>query len=497
MMYGFVFILMMIICRLGYLWAADRFCRKYLEISQSREMVWLALLLGGDILFRILQENFAALPNLLFTAGWHVIMIGLVVVLFGGETERKLLTASILTTVTTLTGIFFISLLSCLVLVWKHAWHHMPAPLIEAGEGELLVCGVQLAEMLVVYLLSGWRISFMEQENVSEGLKKGYAVLAIPLFVITLVIDVANWGASHGVMVRSGGNMGLYYDQIFSNMEFLILTALFLFAVGFYLYGLDKIYLEQKKSSRYQAQIAAYQMLEEQYSQAERLRHDMKNHVIALSGLLEIRDWEKLSEYLDNMRESGGIGKGEEATGNRAVDALLYQKRQTAQSRQIRWECDVQIPKSCPIHDFDLCVLFGNILDNAVEACERMGRGGLSRQTDDTERERFIHMQARTVKRCFLLEVSNSVCPEEGSGGKPARKGRAEGWRTHGTEGPGKKDVKRQGIGLINVRDMVRRYDGVFGMEFQEGVFSISILIPLEEKSEKREEESEGRRSRT
>ncbi len=194
--------------------------------------------------------------------------------------------------------------------------------------------------------------------------------------------------------------------------------------VGFYLYGLDKIYLEQKKSSRYQAQIAAYQMLEEQYSQAERLRHDMKNHVIALSGLLEIRDWEKLSEYLDNMRESGGIGKGEEATGNRAV-----------------------------------------------EACERMGRGGLPRQTDDTERERFIHMQARTVKRCFLLEVSNSVCPEEGRGGKPARKGRAEGWRMHGTEGPGKKDVKRQGIGLINVRDMVRRYDGVFGMEFQEDVF--------------------------
>ena len=85
----------------------------------------------------------------------------------------------------------------------------------------------------------------------------------------------------------------------------------------------------------------------------------------------------------------------------------------------------------------------------------------------------------------------------DGCGVKPAWNGRAEGWRTHGTEGPGKKDVKRQGIGLINVRDMVRRYDGVFGMEFQEGVFSISILIPLEEKSEKREEESEGRRSRT
>lgn len=146
-------------------------------------------------------------------------MIGLVAVLFGGETERKLLTASILTTVTTLTGMFFISLLSCLVLVWKHAWHHMPAPLIEAGEGELLVCGVQLAEMLAVYLLSGWRISFMEQENVSEGLKKGYAVLAIPLFVITLVIDVANWGASHGVMVRSGGILSLRTGQDLSGTE--------------------------------------------------------------------------------------------------------------------------------------------------------------------------------------------------------------------------------------------------------------------------------------
>lgn len=68
-------------------------------------------------------------------------------------------------------------------------------------------------------------------------------------------------------------------------------------------------------------------MLEEQYSQAERLRHDMKNHVIALSGLLEIRDWEKLSEYLDNMRESGGIGKGEEKSEKGEVGSEGWRSR--------------------------------------------------------------------------------------------------------------------------------------------------------------------------
>ena len=60
---------------------------------------------------------------------------------------------------------------------------------------------------------------------------------------------------------------------------------------------------------------------------------------------------------------------GGDLTGNKAVDALLYQKRKQAEEEDIKWECDMQMPKECCINEFDLCVLIGNILDNALEAC--------------------------------------------------------------------------------------------------------------------------------
>lgn len=252
--------------------------------------------------------------------------------------------------------------------------------------------------------------------------------------------------------------MGLYYDQIFSYVGWSVLSALSLFAVGAYVFGMERVYVEQKKAGQYQAQAAVYQMMEEQYSQMERLRHDLKNHVLALSGLWEEQAWEKMGDYLKKMEDTAQIGANEEATGNRAVDALLSQKRKMAENRGIDWECDVRIPKKCGMNEFDLCVLFGNLLDNAVAACERLQRANAGQNAKP-----FIRVQAGMVKKCFLLEVKNSMNADEKSGGKIPEKD------------------NRQGIGLLSVRDVVRGYDGVMHTEAQNGVFDISVLLPLGE----------------
>lgn len=254
--------------------------------------------------------------------------------------------------------------------------------------------------------------------------------------------------------------MGLYYDQILSHAEFCVLTALSMFAAGFYVFGMDQIYLEQKKSSQYHLQIAAYKMLEEQYGRAERLRHDLKNHIIALLGLLENKEWEKIENYLKNMEGSAALGTREEITGNRIVDVLLYQKRNIAEEKNIIWECDVHIPGICHINEFDLCVLFGNILDNAVEACERLQRG-----RSESGSQPFINIQGRMVKKCFLLEVKNSADMSDKNKVKSA----------------GKENPEEHGIGLLNISDVVHRYNGVMNIDVQNGVFLISVLIPLED----------------
>ncbi|MCM1092128.1 MAG: GHKL domain-containing protein [Butyrivibrio sp.] len=429
---------------LGYILAVDKFCKKYLGVSKRNELMFVIVSFGSWLLWNIVDRlNNIPYP---FSVAHGVIFFAVLVLLFQSEWEKRILAASISMLALRL-GYFSDSFLSCLILAFRHAVQKITEPVLNEWEIGLVGCVDYCLGILAVLWLS------KHLESVFYGKRrKWYCFLAVPLIMLIAVFEAAEWGASNGVMVRSGGNMGLYYDQIFSHAEFLVLALLSMAATGFYVFGMNRIYLEQERSSRYHSQIAVYKMLAEQYSQTERLRHDMKNHIIALSGLFEGREWEKLGDYLKRL-EKVSLETGGDITGNKAVDALLYQKRKRAEEENIKWECDVQMPKGYCIDEFDLCVLFGNILDNALNAC-----GGL--QCDECH---FINIQARTVKKCFLLEVKNSMDMTEKYTDGFANKYNPQG----------------HGIGLQNVGDVVKQYNGAVNIEAEQGVFAISVLIPL------------------
>ena len=442
----YVDILVVVPFCLGYLWAAGKFCMKFLGASKRRERLFLIISFCSLLLRNILGRRYPDLYSFFAVSG-SIFFVGLVILFFRSDREKRILAASILIVVIKLVSEFCASLLDCLVLFFLHTVKKIPEPLFGGWKGGL-VSGIGYCfAIFAIYLMS------KRLEPVFCGKPgKWYAILAVPLLVIVTVYDVASLGASNGIMVRSGGDMGLYYDQIFSHSEFLVLAFLSMAAAGFYVFGMNRIYLEQEKSGRYHSQIAVYKMLAEQYRQSERLRHDMKNHIIALSALSRNKEWEKLDDYLKNM-EGTALDTAGDLTGNKAVDAILYQKQRQAEWENIKWECDVRMPKGCCINEFDLCVLFGNILDNALEACGRM-RG---------DECRFINIQAKTVKKCFLIEVKNSM-------------DKAEKF----TEGcTNKGDSQKHGIGLMNVSDVVDSYNGAVHKEFGKGIFVISILMPF------------------
>lgn len=383
--------------------------------------------------------------------------------LLNPKMEKGIQMAAMLVTVITLISladIFFDALFSCLLLVWKHTAGGIVVPVLgETSEMEIELLTWSSFGMAVIAV-------FGMRKRLKAAFRgkpwRWYAVLIFPLLMVVIVIYVANWGASYGVFFRSAGDMGIYYDQIFTYIGWGVLSGLSLFAVVVSVFGMDRIFVEQKKAEQYQVQAAVYQTLEQQYSQAERLRHDLKNHVLALLGLWEEQAWEKLGDYLKRMEGSAQLGTNEEATGNRAADALLCQKRKQAEEKGIAWECDVRIPKQCGIKEFDLCVLLGNLLDNALEACERLQRKGVEKEQGE---RLFIRVGAQTVKSCFLLEVKNSMDAEERQANGSIKEGNLRG----------------HGIGLLNVGDVVRRYNGVMNTEIQDSMFDISVLFPLGE----------------
>ena len=442
----YVDILVVVPFCLGYLWAAGKFCMKFLGASKRRERLFLIISFCSLLLRNILGRRYPDLYSFFAVSG-SIFFVGLVILFFQSDREKRILAASILIVVIKLVSEFCASLLDCLVLFFLHTVKKIPEPLFGGWKGGL-VSGIGYCfAIFAIYLMS------KRLEPVFCGKPgKWYVILAVPLLVIVTVYDVASLGASNGIMVRSGGDMGLYYDQVFSHSEFLVLAFLSMTAAGFYVFGMNRIYLEQEKSGRYHSQIAVYKMLAEQYRQSERLRHDMKNHIIALSALSRNKEWEKIDDYLKNM-EGTALDAAGDLTGNKAVDAILYQKRRQAEWENIKWACDVRMPKECCINEFDLCVLFGNILDNALEACGRM-RG---------DECRFINIQAKTVKKCFLIEVKNSMDKAEKF---------TEGFTNKG-------DAQKHGIGLLNVSDVVNRYNGAVHKEAGKGIFVISILMPF------------------
>ena len=431
---------------LGYLWAADNFCKKFLETSKRRGRLFLILSFCGWLFSCILSRLYFSLY--IFSVLLHpIFFMGLVLLLFRSDREKRFLAASMLMVVVRTVTDFCASFLFCLELFFLHTVKKIPEPFSKDWVSALISgAGYCFAVLAVCWMSKHLEPVFCGKRG------KWYLILAVPLLVIVAMYDAASLGASNGIMVRSGGNMGLYYDQLFSFAEFLVLDLLSMAATGFYVFGMNRIYLEQEKSGQYHSQIAVYKMLAEQYRQSERLRHDMKNHIIALSALSQNKEWEKIDDYLKNM-ECIALDEVGDMTGNKAVDALLYQKRKRAEEGNIQWECDVQMPKKCCINEFDLCVLFGNILDNALEACGRMQSG----------QGRFINIQARTIKKCFLVEVKNSMDRTEKY---------ADGFTNKG-------DSREHGIGLLNVGDVVHRYNGVMNIEAEKGSFVISILIPF------------------
>ena len=181
-------------------------------------------------------------------------------------------------------------------------------------------------------------------------------------------------------------------------------------------------------------------------------RHDYHNHIQALLALSG--DEEKTKEYLlklnDDLVQVDTVLK----TGNVMVDAILNSKLSLIQSKKIKVNAKAVVPKEFKISEIDLCVIIGNLLDNAMEAC-------LRQQEDD---QRFIRLFIGMLKDQLYISVSNSVGGDIKKSGKTYLS--SKGSETHG-------------FGLMRIDRLAAKYDGYVTRQDEEGVFATEVMLPL------------------
>ncbi|MBQ7033654.1 MAG: GHKL domain-containing protein [Clostridia bacterium] len=228
------------------------------------------------------------------------------------------------------------------------------------------------------------------------------------------------------------------------------------FATFFYLYLYEKIVrqaAEEKKQEilRQQVRAQAKHMDEILMAQTEvkKLRHDLKNHNISIKAYLEQNDCAGALAYLEGIQENSAFHEKFFDTGNITLDAILNTKRQIAQSRGIDLSVLLQIPENLFLDPIDICVLFGNALDNAIEACERMQSG-----------HKWVKLSATYEKGTLYCKISNSAEKTEGGFLQTAKKGNG-----------------KHGFGIGNMEATLVKYDSVHTFEQTDEEFSFFFQI--------------------
>ncbi|MDR0424015.1 MAG: ATP-binding protein [Clostridiales Family XIII bacterium] len=191
--------------------------------------------------------------------------------------------------------------------------------------------------------------------------------------------------------------------------------------------------------------------------------HDSANIFIALRGLAENAETSRLVDFVNRAADSAAQAPRCAPlirTGNPALDAVVNSKLYKAQAHGIRVKIFSEYPRDICVEDYDMCVIAGNLIDNAVEACERMEHGN----TERSSMERFITFSFRINGKNLLLSVANSYS------GKLIR----DGERYVSAKGP-----LAHGIGLLHVDAAVNRYSGHVMRSHTASVFETRILLPL------------------
>ncbi|MCI8688499.1 MAG: GHKL domain-containing protein [Lawsonibacter sp.] len=172
------------------------------------------------------------------------------------------------------------------------------------------------------------------------------------------------------------------------------------------------------------------------YEQTKSFRHDIKNHLSVLDGLLRSGKLEEGREYLKRLETVSASLSFPYQTGNPVVDILLGEKLGLV--KEIAAEVSLALPKPCGIDDFDLCVLFANALDNAITAC---------RASDGAK---TIRISGKRQGDFYMLTFENTC-----SGGP----------------------LPPAGTGLSNIRAVAEKYHGALLTEKNGQKFYLCVLL--------------------
>ena len=192
-----------------------------------------------------------------------------------------------------------------------------------------------------------------------------------------------------------------------------------------------------------------YQGLRQQETQVRRLRHDLRNHLTVIRGLVERGDNQGAAGYLDQLADSPALRGTRRICENEAANVVLAAKAEVLEREGAAADFAVSLPAELPVAEVDLCALLGNALDNAIEGSQ----GAVDRR---------ITVRCKADKGLFMLRVENPL-----------------GGAVNADLSTTKEDKTAHGFGIPGMREIAERYHGTLEAGVRAGRFELLVCLPI------------------
>ena len=205
-----------------------------------------------------------------------------------------------------------------------------------------------------------------------------------------------------------------------------------------------------KKVAAFESEILQkhYEEVENMYAKMRGWRHDYRHHIQTMKVHAANGEYEEISRYLDMLDDDLTNVETVIKTGNRMADAILNSKLSIAAKNGITVKAEAKIPVSLRVSELDLCIIIGNLLDNAIDACMEL-----------PVEKRLIRIYMEMKGNFLYLALTNT------SGGKKKKNFRS-------TKGAG------HGFGISRMDAVVEKYGGYITRASEDEAFSTEVLLP-------------------
>lgn len=227
--------------------------------------------------------------------------------------------------------------------------------------------------------------------------------------------------------------------------------------LSFYLYDkISGLMREQmaRKVTEEQNRFYEYQvrMMKDTLDSIRMLRHDMKNKLSALYTMAQKGLDEEMIDHLEELTDVCNKTKEYAHSGNITIDSIINYKLQKAEEKRIKVTAGIIVPMELTVPTFDIVVVLGNLLDNAIEAVSYV-------------EDRWIDIRAKYTKGRLIIEINNSY----------------DGTLLRTSEGivSRKEDKENHGMGIKSVEMTLEKYDGALQITQDGAKFTAKVLMYL------------------